>query len=223
MKAAVVTFPGSNCDDDCVFALEKLCQFEVDRLWHKETPSLDSYDLIVLPGGFSYGDYLRCGAIAALSPVIEKVKQFGGDGGIVLGICNGFQMLCEMGLLPGALAKNDHLNFVCKEVEVEVMTTDSPWTCKMGVGDKLALPIAHGDGRFVISEKDYEDLKRQGQIIFSYTVNPNGSAYGIAGICNQKKNILGLMPHPERATDLGSRDGMKIWKSLKHHLEEHRQ
>lgn len=213
LKAAVITFPGSNCDDDLVFTFKQK-GFEVDRLWHKDAPDLTPYHLIGLPGGFSYGDYLRCGAIAALSPIMQQVKQFANAGGYVIGICNGFQMLCELGLLPGALARNESLRFTCKDVVTKVETNTSPWTNTCAVGEELNLPVAHGDGRYTIDESGYAELKKNGQILLIYTQNPNGSVHSIAGICNKQKNVFGLMPHPERATDLRSRAGNKIWDSL---------
>lgn len=231
MKAGVVTFPGSNCDEDVSYVLEKLCEFQVDRLWHKDSTSLTGHDLIVLPGGFSYGDYLRCGAMASLSPIMEQVKAFAGRGGMVLGICNGFQILCEAGLLPGALARNESLNFVCRDVLLRTETAETPWTRDMKAGEVVRIPIAHGEGRYVASEADYEKLKTNGQILFTYCdakgkptkeANPNGSVHNIAGVCNEAKNVFGLMPHPERATDLRSREGMKLWKSVVKTLQEKR-
>lgn len=223
MKAAVITFPGSNCDDDAVYTLEK-AGFSVDRLWHKDTPELNDYKLIVLPGGFSYGDYLRCGAIAGLSPIMQKVKSFANGGGFVLGICNGFQILCESGLLPGAVVRNASLKFVCKDVNLRVATPESPWTNEMKSGEVVVWPIAHGDGRYVIDEAGLQSLKANHQILLHYTDpkgtanaehNPNGSLENIAGICNEKRNVFGLMPHPERATDLRSQHGQKLWSSIK--------
>lgn len=219
MKAAVITFPGSNCDDDCIYALRG-AEFTVDNLWHKDTPDLTVYDLVVLPGGFSYGDYLRCGAIASCSPIAESLHKYAAAGKLLLGICNGFQILCELRLVPGALAKNDHLKFVCRDVACKVETTSSPWTCEMKEGEVLSLPIAHGDGRFVVSDEEYTKLKANGQVLFSYVDNPNGSSHAIVGVCNEQKNVFGLMPHPERATDLRSRDGAKFWKSILRHLRE---
>lgn len=218
--AAVITFPGSNCDDDIFFVLEKVCEFKVDKLWHKDTPDLSQYHLVVLPGGFSYGDYLRCGAIAALSPIMEKVKAFAAAGGLVFGTCNGFQILCEAGLLPGALARNESLKFVCKDIGLRVTSVDTPWSNQMKANQCLSLPIAHGDGRYVIDEAKYREMESQGQIVFKYLNNPNGSLFDVAGVCNQAKNVLGMMPHPERATDLRSRDGLLVWKSVIHYLEK---
>lgn len=223
MRAGVVTFPGSNCDDDLVFTLQHNGGFAVDRLWHKDTPDLEGYDLVALPGGFSYGDYLRCGAIAGLSPIMARIKQFAASGGLTLGVCNGFQTLCEVGLLPGALAKNEHLNFICADVTLKVVSVSSPWTCTMKTGDLLTLPIAHGDGRYVIEEPQYLELKKKDQVLFTFAdssgnetreANPNGSTFSVAGICNERKNVFGLMPHPERATDLRTGDGKNFWNSI---------
>lgn len=218
MKAAVITFPGSNCDDDTVYTLGK-AGFEVDNLWHKDSPELSTYQLVVLPGGFSYGDYLRCGAIASLSPIMEKVKAYAKSGGMVLGICNGFQTLCEAGLLPGAVARNAGLKFICKDVPLKVATVSTPWTSEMKAGEVLVWPIAHGEGRYVIAEAELETLKKNDQIVLQYAPNPNGSVMDIAGVCNVEKNVFGLMPHPERATDLRSQHGGKLWASIRKALE----
>jgi len=218
LRAAVITFPGSNCDDDCAYVLEKLCEMSVDRVWHKDAPDFSVYQLVVLPGGFSYGDYLRSGAMAALSPVMEQVKKFAEGGGLVIGICNGFQILCESGLLPGALAKNESLQFICKDVPLKIENTQNPWLSACTVGEKVVWPIAHGDGRYIIEEEKIKTLEANGQILLRYLENPNGSIANIAGVCNEKKNVFGFMPHPERASDLRSRDGMKLWKSILSHL-----
>lgn len=218
MKAGVISFPGSNCDDDVVDCLQKIGGFDVGRLWHKDSPDLAEYQLVVLPGGFSYGDYLRCGAMAANSPIMGTVKDFAHRGGFVLGICNGFQILCESGLLPGALAKNLSLNFICTDLRVKVETNRTPWTQQFNHGEVISLPIAHGEGRFIIDDPGYDDLIKNDQVILTYQINPNGSTRDIAGICNKSKNVFGLMPHPERASDLRSRDGLKIWDSLKTYL-----
>lgn len=215
MKAAVITFPGSNCDDDAVFTLHKTLEMEVDRLWHKDAPDLSGYDLVVVPGGFSYGDYLRCGAVASHSPIMDSVKSYANAGGMVLGICNGFQVLCEAGMLPGALVRNLNTNFICKDVPLKVVATDNPWTSALQVGDVMSLPIAHSEGRFVLEENDHAELLKNGQVLLAYADNPNGSHFDVAGICNKAKNVFGLMPHPERASDLRSRHGMGIWKSLR--------
>lgn len=214
MKAAVITFPGSNCDDDLVFVLKTICEFEVDRLWHKDTPDLSPYDLVCIPGGFSYGDYLRCGAMASLSPIMDAVKAFAESGKFVIGICNGFQILCESRLLPGALVRNEGQSFLCKDVELNVETPDTPWSCELTKGERVVFPIAHGEGRYVVGEEEYKTMLEKGQIVLTYTSNPNGSLHNIAGICNARKNVFALMPHPERATDVRSRDGMKLWKSI---------
>ncbi len=219
MKAAVITFPGSNCDDDLVYALSKVGGFEIAKLWHKDETDLSSFDLVGLPGGFSYGDYLRCGAIAALSPIMQKVKEFANKGGYVIGMCNGFQMLCELGLLPGALAKNESLSFVCRDVSMKVTSVKTPWSTDLKEGETISLPIAHGDGRYIISEDEYQQMLNQGQIVLQYIAengkeSPNGSVHAIAGVCNREKNVFGLMPHPERATDMRSKDGLKIWTSV---------
>ncbi len=219
MKVGIVTFPGSNCDDDLFYVLKEICNFKVELIWHKEKKNLEDFDLIALPGGFSFGDYLRCGAIASVSYIIDSVREFS-EKGLVLGICNGFQILCEMGLLPGALIKNREEKFICKDVFIKVAAS-SPWTMSMNMNEILVIPIAHSDGRFIISEEDYVKLKENGQILFEYcdssgdvSCNPNGSLHSIAGICNATKNVCGLMPHPERASDLRSGDGMKFWHSI---------
>lgn len=219
MKAAVITFPGSNCDDDILYALE-ISGFEVSTLWHKDSPDLTEFRLVVLPGGFSYGDYLRTGAMAAISPIMQSVKKFAENGGFVLGICNGFQILCESGLLSGALVRNEGLKFVCKDVPLKVEETETPWTSRLKKNETLVYPIAHGDGRYVIDELTFTQMKQKGQIVLTYQTNPNGSIHNIAGICNESKNVFGLMPHPERATDLRSRDGNKLWASLLSAIEE---
>lgn len=215
MKAGVITFPGSNCDDDVFYALEKLAGFSTKKLWHKDTVSLSDLDLVVLPGGFSYGDYLRCGAMASVSPIMERVKEFAGNKGKVLGICNGFQILCEVGLVPGALVVNESQSFLCKDVVLEVQNAESPWTVGMKKGEKVTYPIAHGEGRYVVEASDYEKMAANGQILLTYTDNPNGSFKSIAGVTNAEKNVFGLMPHPERASDLRSKDGMRLWNAIK--------
>ncbi len=223
MKAGVITFPGSNCDDDLVYALSKVAGFEVVNLWHKDKPSFTDFGLLCVPGGFSFGDYLRSGAVAALSPIMASVKEYAERGGLVIGLCNGFQILCEARLLPGALARNESLQFVCKDVKMKVENTDSPWTSAMTKGEELTIPIAHGDGRYVVDEEEYARLKQNGQILFTFSGgNPNGSLYDIAGVCNAKKNVFGTMPHPERASDLRSRDGVKFWNSIRQTLERAR-
>ena len=222
MKAAVITFPGSNCDDDVVYSLREYAKFEVTTLWHHDSPALGDYSLVVVPGGFSYGDYLRSGAMASLSPVMVKVKEYAGNGGKVLGICNGFQILCEAQLLPGALAKNESSKFQCKDVYLKVLDTNTPWTNQMKPNEVLQIPIAHGDGRYVYGQiaKEFSDVDG---ILMTYCdakgnyspeSNPNGSQLAIAGMSNKARNVFGLMPHPERATDLRSQHGKKLWDSI---------
>ena len=218
----MVRFPGSNCDEDTVFALSTLGA-EVTRVWHTET-ELGRVDLIVLPGGFSYGDYLRSGAMAALSPVMTAVRRFAERGGLVLGICNGFQLLCEARLLPGALTRNTGLHFVCDRVGVRVEHA-SPFTAACKTGEVLALPVAHGEGRFVADDGVVERLEAENRVLFRYctpageladAANPNGSVNHIAGIVNERRNVCGLMPHPERAVNplLGGADGQKVFASV---------
>lgn len=231
MKAGVITFPGSNCDDDVRYALAKQAGFEVFPLWHKDSPDLSGFDLIALPGGFSYGDYLRCGAMASLSPIMDQVRKFAENGGYVVGICNGFQILCESQLLPGALARNRGLRFVCQDVSLRVENNESPWTSELKRGEVIQLPIAHGDGRYVIDEDGAANLERNGQVLLRYsaadgksdeTTNPNGSVHQIAGVTNERRNVFGLMPHPERASDLRSKHGLKILQSIARTLREKR-
>jgi len=223
VRAAVVRFPGSNCDEDTVFALATLGA-EVTRVWHTNT-ELEGVDLVVLPGGFSYGDYLRSGAMAALSPVMTAVKHFADRGGLVLGICNGFQLLTEARLLPGALARNAELHFVCDRVHVRVEHADSPFTAACAPGEVLALPVAHGEGRYVADPEVLARLGAENRVVFRYctaagelsdAANPNGSAGHIAGILSARGNVCGLMPHPERAVDplLGGTDGQKVFASV---------
>ncbi len=222
-KTAVIRFPGSNCDEDTCFALEGLGA-SVRRVWHTET-DLTGSQLVVLPGGFSYGDYLRSGAIAAHSPVMEGVARFAARGGLVLGICNGFQLLTEARLLPGALARNSGLHFVCKRAHVRVERADTPFTGAYRAGQVLGLPVAHGEGRFVADAETLSRLEGENRVVFRYATpsgevtegaNPNGSLNNIAGILNDKGNVLGLMPHPERAVEalLGSEDGVGVFRSL---------
>jgi phosphoribosylformylglycinamidine synthase len=215
MRAVVVEFPGSNCEDDCVYALESLA-FEVERWWHKDDFALEAGDLVVLPGGFSYGDYLRCGAMAALSPAMETIKEFAGAGGHILGICNGFQILCEAGLLPGVLLRNATGRFICKDVELVVVNVETPWTNAMEQKREVILPVAHGDGRYWADDATLDRLEANGQVVFRYAgTNPNGAARSIAGIMNERGNVLGMMPHPERATTLRSGDGQLLWESIR--------
>ena len=228
MKAAVIRFPGSNCDQDCVLALTEL-GITTDYVWHKET-SLAGYDLVVLPGGFSYGDYLRCGAIARFSPIMQAVKEYAADGKLLLGICNGFQILCEAGLLPGALIRNRSLHFVCRHQHARVENVANPFLHLARTGAALRIPIAHGEGSYVADSATLHSLDRQGRILLRYVdaggattdaANPNGSLDSIAGIVNEARNVFGLMPHPERACDTltGETDGMSLLRGLLHVAE----
>ncbi len=223
MKAAVIRFPGSNCDQDCVLALREF-GVETDFVWHK-SESLAGYDLIVLPGGFSYGDYLRCGAIARFSPIMKAVKEAAAKGTLVLGICNGFQILCEAGLLPGALIRNRDLHFICEHRWLRVESVANAFLHTGQTGQLLHIPIAHGEGCYVADTATLGELNRHGRVLLRYTDeagttseagNPNGSAQNIAGICNAARNVFGLMPHPERACDarLGSTDGKLIFEAI---------
>ena len=224
MKFGVVVFPGSNCDHDAWYALGQVLRQPVEFLWH-QSEEVRGFDAILLPGGFSYGDYLRTGAIARFSPVMRAVEKFARGGGLVLGVCNGFQILCEAGLLPGVLQRNAGLRFVCKRVHVRVETADTPFTAVARPGQVLQMPIAHGDGNYFCDQATLADLERNHQIVFRYTTadgreeaaaNPNGSLANIAGVCNRERNVVGLMPHPERAveTALGSDDGLVVLRSL---------
>lgn len=224
MKFGVVVFPGSNCDQDMIYVLESLLNQEVVSLWHKDT-DLQSCDFIILPGGFSYGDYLRSGAIARFSPIMEKVIEFANNGGYVMGICNGFQILCETGLLPGALLHNNNQKFICKNVNLSVQTNGALITNKMNVDQNILIPIAHGEGRYYADSATLSDLNKNDQIIFKYcdnngkvtdASNPNGSLENIAGICNVGRNVFGMMPHPERASDveLSNTDGLQLFESI---------
>lgn len=224
MKFGVVVFPGSNCDQDMIYVLESLLNQEVVSLWHKDT-DLQSCDFIVLPGGFSYGDYLRSGAIARFSPIMEKVIEFANNGGYVMGICNGFQILCETGLLPGALLHNNNQKFICKNVNLSVQTNGALITNKMKVDQNILIPIAHGEGRYYADSATLSELNKNDQIMFKYcdnngkvtdASNPNGSLENIAGICNVGRNVFGMMPHPERASDveLSNTDGLQLFESI---------
>ena len=225
MKAGVVVFPGSNCDHDTYHALKHAVQFETRFLWHKDR-SFGNLDLIVLPGGFSYGDYLRSGAIARFSPIMESVREFAVGGGLVLGICNGFQILQEAGLLPGAMLRNRGLKFVCRPVHVRVERADTPFTNALAESHVLEIPIAHNEGNFFAAPDVLEELEQKGQVVLRYCSpagrldddwNPNGSTLHVAGVINEAGNVMGLMPHPERASEacLGLQDGKKIFDSLK--------
>jgi phosphoribosylformylglycinamidine synthase I len=224
MKTGVVVFPGSNCDEDMVYVLREILHQEVVKLWHKDH-DLQKCDFIILPGGFSYGDYLRSGAIARFSPIMKEVMDFAAKGGIVFGVCNGFQILCEAGLLPGALLHNVHHQFVCKNVFIHAVNNDSMMTASIQKGKPLKIPIAHGEGNFYADELTMKKLNDNGQILFRYCdengnvspqSNPNGTTDNIAGICNETKNVFGMMPHPERAADsvLGNTDGRMILESF---------
>lgn len=223
-RFGVVMFPGSNCDHDCYYALKTYFSDSVDFIWHKTT-QIHDYDCIVLPGGFSYGDYLRTGAIARFSPVMKEVKKFADNGKLIIGICNGFQILLECGLLPGAMLRNRSLRFVCKYVHLLTVNNSTAFTNAVPEKEILRVPIAHGEGNYFIDPKGLEELKANNQIVFQYCnekgvvnddANPNGSLLNIAGICNKEGNVLGMMPHPERCCDkrLGSSDGKGIFQSV---------
>ncbi|HEY5894164.1 MAG TPA: phosphoribosylformylglycinamidine synthase subunit PurQ [Chthoniobacterales bacterium] len=224
MKFAVIRFPGSNCDQDCFQALSESMNADVEYVWHKEH-SVDGFDAIVLPGGFSYGDYLRCGAIARFSPVMSAVKEAASAGKLVIGICNGFQILCESGLLPGALVRNQGLHFVCADTTIRVETAHSPFTNALTAGAVLKIPVAHGEGCYTADAETLESLNKNDQVLVRYSdpnglttpeANPNGSLENIAGIVNRERNVFGLMPHPDRAADkrTGSEDGKLIFESM---------
>ena len=215
MKVGVVVFPGSNCDHDAWYAVSRNLHQNAEFIWHDST-SLGDVDAVILPGGFCYGDYLRCGAIAKFSPVMKAVTNFATAGGPVLGICNGFQVLTESGLLPGALVRNAGLKFVCRTVGVEVVTTDSPFTNQAVPGQVLHLPVAHGEGCYIAEEAILDQLEDEDRVALRYTDNPNGSLRDIAGVLNKDRNVMGMMPHPERAADslLGGTDGLAILSSL---------
>jgi phosphoribosylformylglycinamidine synthase len=215
MKIGVVVFPGSNCDHDAWYAVTQNLHHQAELIWHSSS-RLPNVDAVILPGGFSFGDYLRCGAIAKFSPVMQGVKDFAESGGLVLGICNGFQVLVECGLLPGALVRNESQRFVCRDARVEVVTTDSPFTHLARPGQILRLPVAHGEGCYVAEERILDQLKSEDRIALRYLDNPNGSQRDIAGILNEGRNVLGMMPHPERAADalVGGTDGLTILTSL---------
>jgi phosphoribosylformylglycinamidine synthase subunit PurQ / glutaminase len=232
MNVAVLQFPGSNCDQDVVHVVRNVLGHSAELLWHKE-PSLGAVDAVVVPGGFSYGDYLRTGAIARFSPVMQAVQVFAAKGGPVLGICNGFQILCEAGLLPGALIRNRSLQFRCEHVFLKTVTADSPFTNRIPPDTLMRIPIAHGEGCYFADPETLARLKANNQVLWRYVdaqgeateaANPNGSLDSIAGICNEARNVAGLMPHPERASEaaLGSADGRWVFESMMHALEEGR-
>ncbi len=224
MKFGVVVFPGSNCDHDALYAIGNILKKPVEFIWH-QSQDLANCDAILLPGGFAYGDYLRTGAIARFSPVMKSVSKFAQTGGMVLGVCNGFQILLEAGLLPGAMMRNSGLRFICRHVYIRVEQTDTPFTNAATKGQILKIPIAHSDGNYTCDDGTLADLEKNRQVIFRYTTpevmddaagNPNGSTANIAGICNRERNVAGLMPHPERAVEsaLGSTDGLVIFRSM---------
>jgi len=224
MKFGVVVFPGSNCDHDAFYAVANVLQQPVEFLWH-QSEDLAGCDALILPGGFAYGDYLRTGAIARFSPVMKSVARFAHSGGPVLGICNGFQILLEAGLLPGAVMRNSGLRYICRHVHLRVEQTDTPFTGAARQGEILKIPIAHNDGSYTLDDAGLTELERHRQILFRYTTpdgkddaagNPNGSQHNIAGVCNRQRNVAGLMPHPERAVEsaLGSADGLTILNSM---------
>jgi phosphoribosylformylglycinamidine synthase I len=217
VKVGIVVFPGSNCDHDAWYAVAHNLGHQAEFIWH-QAASIGDAEAIFLPGGFSYGDYLRCGAIAKFAPVMDAVKKFARDGGPVLGICNGFQVLTEAGLLPGALVRNANLKFVCKTIALEVTTVDSPFTYQAKRGQILHLPVAHGEGCYVADEKVLDQLEAEDRVVLRYLENPNGSMRNIAGILSAGRNVMGMMPHPERAADplVGNTDGLTILQSLVH-------
>jgi phosphoribosylformylglycinamidine synthase len=215
VKFGVVIFPGSNCDHDCYYSIQSVTGKPVEFIWHQDT-SVKGFDAVVLPGGFSYGDYLRTGALAKFSPVMQAVKSFADQGGLVIGICNGFQILTEAGLLPGALLRNSNMKYICKFLKLRTATTDTPFTNQLTAGQILNVPIGHGEGNFFADEATLKQLEDNDQIVFRYEENPNGSLHDIAGIVNSKRNVMGMMPHPDRSSDrlLGSTDGKAIFESM---------
>lgn len=214
-KAGVVVFPGSNCDHDLYHVLKNVAGVDTAYLWHKEG-SIGDRNLIFLPGGFSYGDYLRCGAIARFSPIMKDVVRFANSGGVVVGICNGFQMLCEAGLLPGALLVNEGLKFICRSVTLKVENNKSIFTADYGIKQEIEIPVAHGEGNYYCDDDTLQNLISNNQILLTYVDNPNGSVMNIAGIQNRNRNVMGLMPHPERASEvqLGGTDGKAFFTGI---------
>jgi phosphoribosylformylglycinamidine synthase subunit PurQ / glutaminase len=215
MKFGVVIFPGSNCDHDCYYAIESVVGKPVQFIWHQDT-SVKGFDAIILPGGFAYGDYLRTGALAKFSPVMKAIGEFANKGGLVYGICNGFQILTEAGLLPGALLRNVTMKYICKFVDLRVETANTPYTNLLSKGQILRIPIGHGDGNFFADAETLKRIEDNDQVVFRYVKNPNGSLHDIAGIVNDKRNVLGMMPHPDRSSEaiLGSADGKLIFESM---------
>lgn len=227
MRFGVVVLPGSNCDHDALHVTRDVLGADAVMLWHKDT-DLQGADCVVLPGGFAYGDYLRAGALAKFAPIMEPIRRHAAAGGLVFGICNGFQVLTEVGLLPGALMRNQHLRFLGRDVFIRAEETDTPFTSELAKGEVLRVPIAHGEGNYFADEETLDALERHGQVLFRYCdeegrltseSNPNGSARSIAGICNRRRNVVGMMPHPERCAEnvLGNAAGLKIFRSLVNH------
>ena len=216
MSAAVIVFPGSNCDRDCKVAIERSTGERVEMVWHQDTDLPDDLDLIVLPGGFSYGDYLRCGAMAAQAPIMQAVKKAADDGVAVVGICNGFQILCEAGMLPGALLRNAGLKYVCKPIALEVTNAQTRFTAGFEGQSEVVMTQGNGDGNYFADAETLARLEGEGQVVFRYVDNPNGSVANIAGIQNARGNVLGMMPHPDRAfeAELGSADGATLFRSV---------
>lgn len=224
VRFGIIQFPGSNCDHDAYHAAKHVFGHDARFIWHKET-TVGDVDVVLIPGGFSYGDYLRSGAIARFSPVMQDVVRFANDGGLVMGVCNGFQVLCEAGLLPGALMRNESLRFVCKSVHLRTENADTPFTCDLSEGEVLEIPVAHGEGNYVAPPDVLDRLEAENRVVFRYSTpsgeitsgaNPNGSARNIAGIINERGNVLGMMPHPERHVEtlLGPADGGRIFRSI---------
>lgn len=215
MKVGVVVFPGSNCDHDAWYAVTQILRQKADFIWH-DSRSLGDVDAVILPGGFAYGDYLRCGAIAKFSPVMDSVRRFAREGGLVLGVCNGFQILVESGLLPGALLRNHGLKFVCREVTLRAVARNSPFTHAADPTEILRMPVAHGEGCYYADERTLDELEAEDRVAFRYIDNPNGSLRDIAGVLNRERNVMGMMPHPERAAEplMGSSDGLAVLRSM---------
>jgi len=215
MKFGVVIFPGSNCDHDCYYAIKTVTGKPVEFIWHQDT-SVKGFDAVILPGGFAYGDYLRTGALAKFSPVMQAVRDFADRGGLVIGICNGFQILTEAGMLPGALMRNSNMKYICKFLQIRTETTDTPFTNQLKKRQVLNVPIGHGEGNYFADEDTLKELEGNGQVAFRYLENPNGSIHDIAGIVNKGRNVLGMMPHPDRSSEqiLGSTDGKLIFESM---------